>query len=42
MNLTKNYYTSNNYTGLTDMPLKKEFSRFINSPVFVTKGLTDV
>lgn len=31
MNLTKNYYTSTNYTGLTDMPSKQEFNKYASN-----------
>lgn len=31
MNLVKNYYTPNNYMGLTNIPSKEKFSRYASN-----------
>ena len=41
MNLTKNYYTSSNYTGLTSIPSKKEFNKYASNSITLGDFDTD-
>ena len=41
MNLTKNYYTSSNYEGLTNIPSKKEFNKYASNLITLGDFDTD-
>lgn len=41
MNLTKNYYTSSNYTGLTSIPTKEEFNMYASNLITLSDFDTD-
>lgn len=41
MNLTKNYYTSNNYMGLTNIPSKEEFNMYVSNLITLGDFDTD-
>lgn len=41
MNLTKNYYTSSNYMGLTNIPSKEDFSKYASNLVTLSDFETD-
>ena len=41
MNLTKNYYTSSNYTGLTNIPSKEKFNMYASNLITLSDFDTD-
>ena len=41
MSLTKNYYTSSNYTGLTSIPTKEDFSKYTSNLITLGDFDTD-
>lgn len=41
MNLTKNYYTSSNYTGLTNIPSKEDLSKYASNLITLGDFDTD-
>ena len=41
MNLTKNYYTSSNYTGLINIPSKEDFSKYASNLITLGDFDTD-